>query len=35
MITAAQMRAARAVFGLGKKHHTELAGVCVPTVLRM
>lgn len=35
MITAAQMRAARALLGIDQKKLAELAGVSVPTIQRM
>jgi len=35
MISAAQMRAARALLGLDQKTLAELAGVSVPTIQRM
>lgn len=35
MITAAQMRAARALLGIDQKTLAELAGVSVPTIQRM
>lgn len=35
MITAAQMRAARALAGIDQKTLAELAGVSVPTIQRM
>ena len=35
MITAAQMRAGRALLGLDQKKLAELAGVSVPTIQRM
>ncbi|HKJ73816.1 MAG TPA: helix-turn-helix domain-containing protein [Alphaproteobacteria bacterium] len=35
MITAAQMRAARALLGIEQKKLAELAGVSVPTIQRM
>lgn len=35
MITAAQMRAARALLGIDQKRLAELAGVSVPTIQRM
>jgi transcriptional regulator with XRE-family HTH domain len=35
MITAAQMRAARALLGIDQKTLAELAGLSVPTVQRM
>lgn len=35
MITAAQMRAARALLGIDQKRLAELAGVSLPTVQRM
>ena len=35
MITAAQMRAARAMLGIDQKTLAELAGVSVPTIQRM
>ena len=35
MITAAQMRAARALLGIDQKTLSELAGVSVPTIQRM
>ncbi len=35
MITAAQMRAARALLGIDQRQLAELAGVSVPTVQRM
>jgi predicted transcriptional regulator len=35
MITAAQMRAARALLGLDQKKLAELAGVSLPTIQRM
>jgi len=35
MITAAQLRAARALLGLGQRRLAELAGLSVPTVQRM
>ena len=35
MITAAQMRAARALLGIDQKALAELAGVSLPTVQRM
>ncbi len=35
MITAAQMRAARALLGLDQKTLAEMAGVSVPTIQRM
>ena len=35
MITAAQMRAARALLGIDQKRLAEMAGVSVPTVQRM
>ena len=35
MITAAQLRAARALTGLDKKKLAELAGLSVPTIQRM
>lgn len=35
MITAAQLRAARALLGIDQKTLAELAGVSVPTVQRM
>ncbi len=35
MITAAQMRAARALLGIDQKQLAELAGVSLPTIQRM
>lgn len=35
MITAAQMRAARALLGIDQKTLSELAGVSLPTIQRM
>lgn len=35
MITAAQMRAARALLGIDQKTLAEMAGVSVPTIQRM
>ena len=35
MITAAQMRAARALLGLDQKELAELSGVSLPTIQRM
>ena len=35
MITAAQMRAARALLGIDQKKLAELSGVSVPTIQRM
>jgi predicted transcriptional regulator len=35
MITAAQMRAARALLGIDQKKLAELAGVSLPTIQRM
>jgi transcriptional regulator with XRE-family HTH domain len=35
MITAAQMRAARALLGIDQKTLAELSGVSVPTIQRM
>ncbi|MCR4282741.1 MAG: helix-turn-helix transcriptional regulator [Bauldia sp.] len=35
MITAAQIRAARALLGLDQKRLAELAGLSVPTIQRM
>jgi transcriptional regulator with XRE-family HTH domain len=35
MITASQMRAARALLGIDQKQLAELAGVSVPTIQRM
>ncbi|ODT06200.1 MAG: transcriptional regulator [Mesorhizobium sp. SCN 65-20] len=35
MITAAQMRAARALAGIDQKRLAEMAGVSVPTIQRM
>ncbi len=35
MITASQMRAARALLGIDQKTLAELAGVSVPTIQRM
>ena len=35
MITAAQMRAARALLGIDQRQLAELSGVSVPTVQRM
>ena len=35
MITASQMRAARALLGLDQKQLAELAGVSLPTIQRM
>jgi transcriptional regulator with XRE-family HTH domain len=35
MITAAQLRAARALLGLGQRQLAELAGLSVPTIQRM
>ena len=35
MITAAQLRAARALLGLDQKRLAELAGLSVPTIQRM
>jgi len=35
MLTAAQMRAARALLGIDQKKLAELAGVSVPTIQRM
>ncbi len=35
MITAAQMRAARALLGIDQKTLAELAGLSVPTIQRM
>lgn len=35
MITAAQMRAARALLGIDQKQLAELAGISLPTVQRM
>ncbi|MBB5701159.1 transcriptional regulator with XRE-family HTH domain [Ochrobactrum daejeonense] len=35
MITAAQMRAARALVGLDQRQLAEMAGVSVPTIQRM
>ena len=35
MITAAQLRAARALAGLDQRHIAELAGLSVPTIQRM
>jgi transcriptional regulator with XRE-family HTH domain len=35
MITAAQMRAARALLGIDQRQRAELAGLSVPTIQRM
>lgn len=35
MITAAQMRAARALLGLDQRRLAEMAGVSLPTIQRM
>lgn len=35
MITAAQMRAARALLGIDQRRLAEMAGVSVPTIQRM
>lgn len=35
MITAAQMRAARALLGIDQKNLAELSGLSVPTIQRM
>jgi predicted transcriptional regulator len=35
MITAAQMRAARALLGIDQKQLSEMSGVSVPTIHRM
>ena len=35
MITAGQMRAARALLGIDQRHLAELAGVSLPTIQRM
>jgi predicted transcriptional regulator len=35
MITAAQMRAARALLGMDQRHLADAAGVSVPTIQRM
>ena len=35
MITAAQMRAARALLGIDQRRLAEMAGISVPTVQRM
>jgi predicted transcriptional regulator len=35
MITAAQMRAARALLGIDQKQLAEMAGVSLPTIQRM
>ncbi len=35
MITAAQMRAARALLGIDQRQLAEMAGVSVPTIQRM
>ena len=35
MITAAQLRAARALLGLDQRHLAELASLSVPTIQRM
>jgi predicted transcriptional regulator len=35
MITAAQMRAARALLGIDQRHLARLAGVSLPTIQRM
>jgi transcriptional regulator with XRE-family HTH domain len=35
MITAAQLRAARALAGLGQRRLAELSGLSVPTIQRM
>ncbi|MHA6646418.1 helix-turn-helix domain-containing protein, partial [Mesorhizobium sp. A623] len=35
MITAAQVRAARALLGIDQRQLAELAGVSVPTIQRM
>ena len=35
MITAAQMRAARALLGIDQRHLSELSGVSLPTIQRM
>jgi transcriptional regulator with XRE-family HTH domain len=35
MITAAQLRAARALAGLDQRHIAELSGLSVPTIQRM
>jgi predicted transcriptional regulator len=35
MLTAAQMRAARALLGIDQKELAELAGVSLPTIQRM
>ncbi|WP_295813448.1 helix-turn-helix transcriptional regulator [uncultured Nitratireductor sp.] len=35
MITAAQMRAARALLGIDQRQLAEIAGVSVPTIQRM
>jgi transcriptional regulator with XRE-family HTH domain len=35
MISAGQLRAARAMLGLDQKHLAELAGLSVPTIQRM
>ncbi|HEY5278169.1 MAG TPA: helix-turn-helix transcriptional regulator [Pseudolabrys sp.] len=35
MITATQMRAARALLGLDQRHLAEISGVSLPTVQRM
>ncbi len=35
MITAAQMRAARALLGIDQKQLSELSGVSLPTIQRM
>lgn len=35
MITSAQMRAARALLGIGQRQLADMAGVSVPTIQRM
>ncbi len=35
MITAAQLRAARALLGIDQRHLAELSGLSVPTIQRM
>ena len=35
MITAAQLRAARAMLGIGQRELAEVAGVSLPTIQRM
>jgi len=35
MITSAQMRAARALLGIGQRQLADMAGISVPTIQRM